>query len=99
NLDQARKQLETAVPLDPRHASASYNLGLAQNALGQHDAPIESLLRGESEEPHEARVPYARATVIARLGQRDAAAAAARRALEIDPAHADARRLLRLLGE
>ena len=66
---------------------------------GQPGAAIESLLRGESVEPREARIPYARATILARLGQRNAAAAAARRALEIDPAHADARRLLQQLGE
>src|SRR5437773_1552414 len=91
DLDQARKELETAVRLNPRHASAWYNLGLAQNALGQPVAAIESLVRGESVEPRASRVPYARATILARHGQRDAAVAAARRALEIDPAHADAR--------
>ncbi len=99
NLDQARKALETTVRLDPRHASAWYNLGLAQNALGQPDAAIESLLRGESAEPRDSRIPYARATILARQGQRKAATIAARRALEINPAFSEARQLLEQLGE
>lgn len=99
DLDLARKELETAVRLNPRLAAAWYNLGLAQNALGQPDTAIESLLRGESAEPLDARIPYARATIHARLGQRQAATGAALRALEINPAHTDARQLLQQLGQ
>ena len=99
DLDQARTELEAAVRLNPRHASAWYNLGLAQNASEQSDAAIESLLRGESVEPDDARIPYARATILARLGQRQAALLAARRALEINPAHGEAKQLLQQLGD
>jgi len=67
--------------------------------LGQPDTAIESLLRGESVEPHDARIPYARATILARLGQTKAAALATRHALEIDPAFTEARQLLGQLGE
>src|SRR6185295_747666 len=99
DLQQARQELETAVQLNPRHATAWYNLGLAQNAAGQPDVAIESLLRGESAEPRDPRIPYARATIHARLGQNKLAGLAARRALEIDPAYTEARQLLQQLGE
>lgn len=99
DLNQARQELEVAVQLDPRLAVAWYNLGLAQNASGQTGAAIESLQRGESAEPRDPRIPYARATIHARLGQRALAILAARRALEINPAFAEARQLLQQLGE
>ena len=99
DVAQARRELEKAVKLNPRHAAAWYNLGLAQNALGQPEAAIESLLRGESAEPGDPRIPYARATIHARLGQTQLATLAARRALEINPSHAEARQLLQQLGK
>ncbi len=99
DLNQARQELETAVQLNPRHAAAWYNLGLAQNASKQPELAIESLRRGESVEPRDPRIPYARATIHARLGQTQKAVLAARRALEINPAYAEARQLLQQLGE
>jgi len=99
DLDQARRELEKAVQLNPGHAAAWYNLGLAQNASGQPDAAVATLLRAEAAEPRDAQVPYARATILALLGQRKEAATAARRALEINPAHVEAKQLLRQLGE
>lgn len=99
DLASAARELQAAAQLDPRHARAWYNLGLAQSALGQTDTAIASLLQGESADPQDERIPYARATILARLGRLQAAAAAARRALEINPAHAEARKILRQLGE
>lgn len=98
DLNQARQELENAVQLNPRHAAAWYNLGLAQNGAGQPEAAIESLLRGETAEPRDARIPYARATIHARLGQNKLAVQAARRVLEMNPGHAEARQLLQQLG-
>jgi len=98
DLGQARQELQKAVQLSPRHASAWYNLGLAQNALGEIDAAIESLVRGETVEPRDARIPYARATILARRGDRKAAADAASRALEINPNYGEAQQLLQQLG-
>jgi tetratricopeptide (TPR) repeat protein len=83
--------------LDPRHAGAWYNLGLAQNALSQTDEAIESLVRGEAAEPEDARIPYARATILAQLGRKAEAVAAARRVLELNPEAREARELLEQL--
>jgi tetratricopeptide (TPR) repeat protein len=99
DLSEAIKELESTVKINPRHASAWYNLGLAQSSAGQPEAAIESLLRGETAEPLDARIPYARATVLARIGKNREAAVAARRALEIEPSYSDARQLLQQLGE
>ena len=97
DLTNAAAQLAAAVKLDPRQVSAWYNLGLAQNGLGQTGAAITTLLRAESLAPGDALIPYARATMLVRLGRRDEAIGAAKRSLEIDPAADAARQLLRAL--
>jgi tetratricopeptide (TPR) repeat protein len=86
--------LEEAVRLEPRHARAWYNLGLERSRTGDALGAIEALRRAESLQPGASEFPYARATIHARLGEFDAARAALHRCLEINPAHADARRLL-----
>jgi tetratricopeptide (TPR) repeat protein len=90
-------ELETAVRLDPKNAGAGYNLGLARNAAGDPAGAIRALLAAESGDPYDPRIPYARATIHAQLGQLNEAALAARRALEIDPGFTDAKTLLNQL--
>jgi Flp pilus assembly protein TadD len=90
-------QLAMAVRLEPRHVLVWYNLGLAQNALGQTDGAITSLLRAELLAPTDARIPYARATILTQSGRSSEAIGAAKRSLEIDPSSADARQLLHAL--
>jgi predicted RNA polymerase sigma factor len=72
-------------------------LGLAQSALNQPDAAIDSLVRAESLDANSATIPYARATVLARLGRVKEARAAAQRSLEIDRNFTEARQLLQSL--
>jgi protein O-GlcNAc transferase len=97
NLKEAAGELAATVKLDPRHAGAWYNLGLAQNALGQTDDAMESLVRGEAADLEDARIPYARATILAQQGRNAEAVAAARRALELNPEAREARELLEQL--
>ncbi len=87
-------ELEAAVKLDPRHARSGYNLGLARNAAGNPTGAIQALLTAESADP---RIPYARATIHARLGQLSEARQAARRALELNPQFTEAAALLQQL--
>lgn len=87
-------ELETTVTLEPRHGRAWYNLGLAQNGRGESTNAIESLIRAESIEPGDAQIPYARATILARLGRIEEAKAAARRAVELRPDFREAMQLL-----
>jgi len=98
NLGEAVRELEKALQLDSRLGRAWYNLGLAQSALGKSEEALQSLLRGESVALTDARIPYARATILARQGRSGEAAAAARRALEIQPAYPEAQQLLKALG-
>lgn len=96
-LNEAQKVLEETVKLDPQFSRAWYNLGLAYSAQEKLDAAVDALVRAESLESNAAQIPYARATVLARLGRLDEAKAAARRALEIQPSYREAAELLRSL--
>lgn len=94
---KALAELEAAVKLNPRHARAAYNLGLARNAAGNPAGAIQALLAAEAADSRDPRIPYARATIHARLGQLDEARQAARRALELNPQFREAATLLRQL--
>jgi len=55
------------------------------------------LVRAESLDATSAAIPYARATILARVGRVDEARAAAKRALELNRDYAEARQLLESL--
>ena len=90
-------ELEEAVKLDPHHARAGYNLGLARNAAGNPTGAIQALLAAETADTRDPRIPYARATIHAQLGQISEARSAARRALELNPRFNEAASLLQQL--
>jgi len=96
-LDQAIVTLEAAVKLDPQHARAWYNLGLARSAVEKTTEALEALNRAESLAPRDPQIPYARATILARLGRYDEMRDAARKALELQPDFQPARELLQQL--
>jgi len=96
-LPRALRLLAEAVQLDPQFAQAWYNLGLAHSASGDAESALEALVRAESVDSHSPQIPYARATVLARLGRDVEARQAVRRTLELDPRHAEARQLLEWL--
>jgi tetratricopeptide (TPR) repeat protein len=83
DVQKAAASLGKTVELDPSNSRAWYNLGLALSGMNQPQQAIEALLKGETADPTDAAIPYARATIHARLGQRDAAIAAASRALQL----------------
>jgi tetratricopeptide (TPR) repeat protein len=91
-------ELEQAVKCDPRHARAWYNLGLARSGRGDADGAVEALLKGEAADPNDARIPYARATVLARMGRIFEAREATRRALQLEPGNQAAAGLLEQLN-
>ena len=97
--DQVRTvaALEEAVWIAPRHARALYNLGLAYHARGETESALQMLSRAESAAPADSDIPYAQATILARLGRTTEARAAVERALQIQPDFADARELARQL--
>ena len=97
-LDEATTALEAAVKLDPQFSRAWYNLGLAYSQANQPERGLEALVRAESIDRQAGRIPYARATILARLGRLQEARTAARRALELDPAFSDAAALVQKLS-
>lgn len=94
DLPKTVQSLENAVRVNPRHARAWYNLGLARNSMGQPTAAIDALLRGETADPNDPRIPYARATILAQLGRGNDARVAAQRALSLEPGYTAARTLI-----
>jgi tetratricopeptide (TPR) repeat protein len=99
DLPGATDALKEAVRLDPDLGPAWYNLGLAFAGAGQTEQAIDALLRAESlDNTASARAPYALAKVLARVGRTEEARGAVRRVLQIDPNHAEAANLLRMLS-
>jgi len=98
NKDEVLKSLEKAVEVDPRHSRAWYNLGLAQNDKGLKEDAVRSLVRGESANPFDPEIPYARATILMAMGRVDEARRAAQRALEIQPDFGAAQGLMNNIG-
>ncbi|MBU6400715.1 MAG: tetratricopeptide repeat protein, partial [Verrucomicrobia bacterium] len=97
-LDAAVRALEQAVKLDPGLAQGWYNLGLGYSAQQQPERAWEALVRAESLDSSSPEIPYARATVLARLGRVSEARAAAQRALELRPDFGAAANLLQALA-
>jgi tetratricopeptide (TPR) repeat protein len=95
--EAARAALEQAVKLDPQFAQAWYNLGLAYNAANQREAAVDALLRAEGIDGQSPQIPYARATILARLGRVEEARKAARRAVELRADYREAAGLLESL--
>jgi tetratricopeptide (TPR) repeat protein len=91
-------KLREAIRLHPRFARAYYNLGLLLAGQGHDQAAIIALRNAATYEPADPEPPYALATIYLRLGQGDAAATAAREALQRNPAHQPAAALLRAAG-
>jgi Flp pilus assembly protein TadD len=98
NLNNAITELQEATRLNPRLADAWRNLGLARAAKEDLPGALEALRRAEELSPGDARIPYARATVLARLDRMSEARAAATHALELRPDYPEARELLQRLA-
>jgi tetratricopeptide (TPR) repeat protein len=98
DLEKAIAELQQATRLNPRHADAWRNLGLARAAQEDLAGALQALERAEGLEPGDPRIPYARATVLARLDRVAEARAAAARALQLRPDYAQAQELMQRLA-
>jgi tetratricopeptide (TPR) repeat protein len=90
----AELALRETIRRAPGNDRAWYNLGLLLAQSSREAEGIEALRQAEKLAPTVADYPYARATIHWKRGERDAAVAAAKRALEIDPENQGARSLL-----
>lgn len=95
NVQAATTALEKTVELDPQHGRAWYNLGLAYATRERLDEARKALERAELADVRSAEIPYARATVLARMGLNEEARVAARIALQRDPGFIPASQFLR----
>lgn len=95
--EDAVRALQRTVEADPDFGRAWYNLGLAHAQLEQLDRAVDALRKAEQLTVDLPDVPYARATVHMRQGNKTAAREAAETALKRDPAHVEARSLLSVL--
>jgi len=90
--------LRECVRVAPQFARAWYNMGLALNGQGRTAEAMDALRKGEAADPTDPGIPYARATILAQLGQKQEAIAATQRALSINPGFQEARQLLMMLN-
>ena len=86
----AEVRLRRTIQLDPNFARAHYNLGLLLSGKGETKEAITALRRAEELNALDPGAPYARATIHARLGQREATLAALQTALARDPSYVPA---------
>jgi tetratricopeptide (TPR) repeat protein len=98
-LAESITAFENTVKLEPTYARAWYNLGLARNQMNQPRAAIAALRQGESADPTDSGIPYARATIHARLGEKSDAYAAAARALQLRPDFIEARQFMQAISQ
>jgi tetratricopeptide (TPR) repeat protein len=85
------------VKADAKHARAWYNLGLALHQQGRSAEAIAALRQGESADPNDGAIAYARATILYPMGRRDEALAAVEAALRAQPQLREAQQLRALI--
>lgn len=96
-FEKTVQTLEETVKLDPELDRAWYNLGLAYDAKGDSEKALNALNRAEVINEYSAQIPYARATILYKLGRFEEARKAALRALQIEPEYQEASALLQNL--
>ncbi len=84
-LDEARKQLETAARMTPDVSSRRYNLGLILAKLGQSAQAAEEFQEAARLDPNNAAAHYNAGQLLQSLGRTADAEKHLRRARELDP--------------
>ena len=83
--------------LDPHHARAWYNLGLARFDTGHPAEALNALAQAQHIDPSDPKAPYAAATILFQLNRPTEARAAVEQALKVQADYAPAIELLRTL--
>jgi predicted O-linked N-acetylglucosamine transferase (SPINDLY family) len=81
---------DRVLAVDPGHALALSNRGIALSGLKQHEAAIESYDRALAIDPGDAQIWHNRGNVLQELGRLEAAVASYEAAIARHPAHAEA---------
>lgn len=93
-LDKAVIHHQRAIEIDPRHASAHYNLARALEKKGVFDGAVASYRRAIEIRPNYIDALYNLGLILQASDRRDEAIALYRRTLELDPEHSRAREQL-----
>ena len=96
--DKTEMMLRKVIQVAPGHYRSHYNLGLLLAGQNKLNESIQSLGRAEQLNPSDPSIPYARATVHLRMGQKIEAFEACRNCLGIDRNYRPALQLLRQIG-
>lgn len=97
-IDQMIQDARRAVDSDPNDTSSRHNLALAYKLGGMDDLALREFTRVAELQPDFGDVHYEIALLQAKSGRTEDAVAALRRALEAEPDHARAQRMLEKLG-
>lgn len=98
DFEKAEAVLEEAVKLDPQLARAWFNLGLVRDARRKTKEALDALTRAEILDSFDPKMPFARASILARQKRFSEARAAAEQALKIQSDFTPARELLQRLS-
>ena len=98
DFDKAVEVLEETVKMDPKHTRAWYNLGLVHDSLGSTSDALAALAHAETLAPDDPQIPYASASILARVGRVPEARTAANRALDIQRDFKPALEMIRRLS-
>lgn len=93
----AEAQYKRAIALDPASMVPRMDYAVLLDQLNRPVEALQQMLDCAREHPQEAEVQYRLALVLAEVGQRQAAAHAAKKALELNPQHGGAAQLLQSL--
>ena len=96
--DKTEQLLRKVIQVAPGYYPAHKNLGLLFASQNKLNESIQSLYRAEQLNPSDPSIPYARATVHLRMGQKMEAFEACRNCLGIDRNYQQALQLLRRIG-
>lgn len=91
DLEDAVASLDRALALEPNHAGALWQRGLALASLDQHDAALDSFVALSRLKPHDPDVQLAVAQSLAATKQHEAALEAFERTLALRPDEEEAR--------
>jgi Flp pilus assembly protein TadD len=71
---------------------------LLRQSQGDSTAALTALQQAEAVSPGDPEIPFARATILVRLGRLDEARLAANKSLEMDPGFDRAKKLLEMIS-
>ncbi|MCG8487407.1 MAG: tetratricopeptide repeat protein [Chromatiales bacterium] len=99
NYPQAIELYERALTIDPKDVESYNDLGLALFYTGQNEQAVDILLAGIQQDGEFQRIRLSLGFILAQLGDKEGAAAAFKKAIELGAENSVGREAKRMLGE